>query len=114
MKLQKNLDKNLEYLAGEAASNGDVIRQAIMQRISGFQKQRAIVLQNSDSHRKEGKQVHKKSLKLNYQYSQNSKRKTRTFDLYDERELDFQDVNTVKAFVVTPLNDKNFHNFNRG
>lgn len=100
MKLQKNLNRNIDILTGEASTNGDAIRYWIMQRISGFQKQRAIVLQNNNNHRKEPRQIHKKPLKLNYQYHQN-KRKTRTFDMYEEKELDFQDVNNLLKKRIT-------------
>lgn len=92
MKLQKNIDEKLTGLNSEEGFTGDALRLCIMQRISVFQKQRAC---NFNKREKERGEVHRRPLKLNYQYSLNNKRKTRTFDLYDEAELDFPDINNL-------------------
>jgi len=99
-KLQKNLEQKLQTTsAAEDETTGDAIRYWMLQRIKSVQKYRA---QNYEKKgRKRGK-IDKKFTKLIYQDGNKTKRKTKNFPLFDQKQLDFPDANNLlnKKLVV--------------
>lgn len=62
------------------------------QHIKSIQKCKAT---SYEGRNRERGTIHRRCHKLKYQYSEQSKRKTRLFDLYEEVELDFPDANNL-------------------
>ncbi|CAI2368183.1 unnamed protein product [Moneuplotes crassus] len=90
-KLQKNIDRKVLGEPVESQETGDAIRHCMMKRIKGFQMARA-----GNYNRKErtrGK-IDAKHLKLKYQ-SYKQKRKTKNFNLFSLKQLDFPDANNL-------------------
>lgn len=91
-KLQKTIDEKLETQKAVDENTGDAIRYCLMHRIKGLQRYRASNYVRKERQRGE---IPKKQLKLRYQNPEVAKRKTRVFDMYNQRELDFVDANKL-------------------
>lgn len=76
----------------EDDTTGDAIRLCMMNRIKSVQKCRANNYESKD--RKRGK-VDTRFIKLQYQNNDRTKRKTKNFNMYDLKQLDFPDVNNM-------------------
>ena len=92
-KLQKNIEKTmLDSHRKFDEAQGESIRYFLNQRIRGVQLYKA---QTYTPKQRERGLIHRECLKLKYQYPEINKRKTRIFDMYEERELDFPDANKL-------------------
>lgn len=91
-KLKKNMDEKLKNGEIGDDTTGDAIRLCMMNRIKSVQKYRANNYIPKD--RKRGK-VDTRFIKLQSQNNDRTKRKTRNFNMYDQKQLDFPDVNNL-------------------
>jgi hypothetical protein len=91
-KLKKNMDEKLKEGDIGDDTTGDAIRLCMLNRIKLVQKYRAN--NNILKDRKRGK-VETRFIKLQSQNNDRTKRKTRNFNMYDQKQLDFPDVNNL-------------------
>lgn len=91
-KLQKNLDYSIHSMSIEEDTTGDAIRHCMMQRIKSLQRVKAANF--TEKERKRGK-VDIRFIKLQYQNTERLKRKTKNFNMYDQKQLDFPDANNL-------------------
>lgn len=102
-KLQKNLETS-EKSEVQDDTTSDAIRYCMMQRIKSLQRVRA---ENYQGRNRQRGRIEPRFLKFRYQGNDKTKRKTRNFQLYDQKELDFPDANNL---LKKRLNEFEFDN----